>query len=93
MNARRTARSITRFLPSLYVGTGNLYDARGDLSALRPIPVLSVIVLGLLIFLRAAPTNASRRHLIVRLIVYATIMLMFYGGIRNYLWYDNLCSP
>jgi len=68
-------------------------DARGDPSTFRLIPVLLVIVLGSLIFLRAAPTNASRRHLIVRVIVYATILLMFYGGIRNYLWYNNLCSP
>jgi hypothetical protein len=67
-------------------------DARGDPSTFRLIPVLLVIVLGSLIFLRAAPTNASRRHLIARVIVYATILLMFYGGIRNYLWYNNLCS-
>ena len=69
------------------------HDARGDPSTFRIIPVLFAIVLGSLIFLRAAPTNASRRHLIVRVIVYATVMLMFYSGIRNYLWYNNLCSP
>ena len=66
-------------------------DVKGDASTFRIIPVLFAIVLGSLIFLRAAPTNASRRHLIVRVIVYATVMLMFYGGIRNYLWYTNLC--
>jgi hypothetical protein len=67
------------------------HDARGDPSTFRIIPVVFALVLGLLMFLRAAPTKASRRHLIVRLIVYATVMLMFYGGIRNYLRYNNLC--
>jgi hypothetical protein len=66
-------------------------DFRGDPSTFRVVPVLFAIVLGSLIFLHAAPTNASRRHLIVRVIIYATVMLMFYGGLRNYLWYNNHC--
>jgi hypothetical protein len=69
------------------------HDAAAHPSTFRVIPVLFAIVLGSLIFLRAAPTNASRRHLIGRVLVYATIMLMFYGGIRNYLWYNNHCYP
>lgn len=69
----------------------DLHDIRGGRSIFRIIPVLISVVLGLLIFIRAAPMNASRRHLVVRAIVYATIMLMFYGGIRNYLWYNNRC--
>lgn len=69
------------------------HDASGDPSTFRIIPVLFAIILGSLVFLRAAPTNASRRYLVVRGIVYATVVLMFYGGIRNYLWYNNLCSP
>jgi hypothetical protein len=67
------------------------HDVRGDPSTFRIVPVLFAIALGSLIFLRAAPANASRRHLIVRAIVYATVMLMFYGGIRNYLWYTSRC--
>jgi hypothetical protein len=69
----------------------DLYDVRGDPSTFRITPVLFSIFLGLLIFLRAAPMNASRRHLIVRAIVYAVVMLMFYSGIRNYLWYTSRC--
>ena len=69
----------------------DLHDVRGDPSTFRIIPVLFSIFLGLLIFLRAAPMNASRRHLIVRAIVYATVILMFYSGIRNYLWYTSRC--
>jgi hypothetical protein len=69
----------------------DLHDVKGDPSTFRIIPLLFAIILGLLIFLRAAPTNASRRHLIVRVTVYATVMFMFYGGIRNYLWYTSRC--
>jgi hypothetical protein len=70
---------------------GDLSDIRGDQSICRIIPVLISIVLGLLIFIQAAPMNASRRHLIVRATVYATVTLMFYGGIRNYLWCTSRC--
>jgi hypothetical protein len=69
----------------------DVYDVRGDPSTFRIIPVLFSMALGSLIFLRAAPLHASRRHLIVRAIVYGTVILLFYGGIRNYLWYTSRC--
>lgn len=64
---------------------------RGDPKTFRMIPVLISSCLGLLMFLRAGPVSASRRQLIVRAVVYAAVMLMFYGGIRNYLWYTSRC--
>jgi hypothetical protein len=66
-------------------------DWRGDPSTFRIIPVLISSVLGLLIFLRAAPIKASRRQLIARAIVYAVFMVMFYSGIRTHLWYTSRC--
>jgi hypothetical protein len=63
----------------------------GSTSTFRIIPTLIAIILGSLLFLRAAPANASRRHLIVRVAIYVTINLLFYSGIKNYLWYTNHC--
>ncbi len=41
----------------------------------------------------AAPVEASRRNRVVRAVLYAAAMFLFYGEVTAYIRYGRLCSP
>ena len=52
---------------------------------------LACAAVGLLAFLRAAPVEASRRNRVVRAILYAAAMFLFYSEVAGYIRYERFC--
>jgi len=55
------------------------------------IPPLAGVTVGLLIFLFAAPKDASKTNRMIRALVYAAGMLWFYASVSSYLGLTSLC--
>jgi hypothetical protein len=66
-------------------------DAQGHSWLLWTILPLVGVALGLLVFLRAAPANATRLNRTVRALAYSAGMLLFYVDISSYLGLNSLC--
>jgi len=67
-------------------------DAQGHSWLLWTILPLVCVVLGLLVFLRAAPADVTRLNRTVRGLAYAAGMLLFYVDISSYLGLNSLCG-
>jgi hypothetical protein len=56
------------------------------------IPPMVCVALGLLLYLRAIPSVASRPNKIIRAVVYTGTMLLFYADVSSYLEITNFCD-
>jgi hypothetical protein len=56
------------------------------------VPAMVCVALGLLLYLRAIPSVASRPNKIIRATFYTGTMLLFYGDVSSYLEMTNLCA-
>jgi hypothetical protein len=56
------------------------------------VPDMVCVALGLLLYLRAIPSVASRPNKIIRATVYTGTMLLFYADVSSYLEITNLCA-
>jgi hypothetical protein len=55
------------------------------------IPAIACALVGLVVFMRAAPADASKINRIVRALIYSTGMLLFHGEVFSYVQYANMC--
>jgi hypothetical protein len=77
---------------AIYVRSGCVHYRQADMGPLWSILPLACIALGIFVFMRAAPAEASRVNKVIRALTYALVMLLFYGDVTGYLELQKLCS-